>query len=141
MPLAAKVIRLIEAPDWASVRTRSVDNDFDPVAFAAIQDARCFLMSAVRHEVIKYLSDPQLCFDDDNFPSTKRLNGDYYIGDESYIWHAEEEAFHISVMANFLGESLGPRSPDDYLSLEVHLQWLPCSASFVSWRNTDSSVI
>ncbi|MCR9115798.1 MAG: hypothetical protein NXI22_02485 [bacterium] len=141
MPLAAQNVRCIEPPDWADVSPPRADDAFDPGVLVTIRDAHHKLLTATHAAVVEYLADPQLCFDDDNFPSTRTLTGDYYISATSHIWHADHSAFHVAVMTNFLGTSPGPQSPDDYLGLEVHLQWLPDSQSFVSWRNTDSSVI
>ena len=141
MPLTKTAIQCIDAPEWADVPDTSVDADFDAEAFKAIQAARDQLLAAVHDAVTEYLSDPDLCFDDDSFPTTQTLNGEYYLGRESYIRHADVDTFHVAVMARCLGASPGPRTPDDYLGLEVHLQWLPDARLFVSWRNTDSSVI
>ena len=141
MPLAEQDVRRIEPPHWASVSPNHTDDAFDSDVLAAIIASNDKLLAATHAAVVDYLTDPQLCFDDDNFPSTKALTGEYYISGTSHLWHAEHSAFHVAVMANFVGTSPGPRSPDDYLGLEVHLQWLPDSQSFVSWRNTDSSVI
>ena len=112
-----------------------------PNVLTAIRASNDKLLAAIRAAVVEYLTDPQLCFDDDNFPSTRALTGEYYISATAYIWHADHSAFHVAVMTNFLGASVGPQSPDDYLGLEVHLQCLPDSQAFVSWRNTDSSAI
>ena len=141
MPLAPNDIRRIQSPSWADVALSRADVDFDPATLSAIHDANELLLDVIHSAVVDYLTDPQLCFDDDNFPSTVALTGEYYVSCTSHIWHAGVRAFHVATSCNCLGASPGPRSPDDYLGLEVHLQWLPESRSFISWRNTDSSVI
>ena len=141
MPLPAQDVRRIEPPDWADVSPDRTDDAFDLGALTVIRESNDKLLAAIHAAVVEYLTDPELCFDDDNFPSTLALTGQYYVSTVSHIWHADHSAFHIAAMTNFLGASPGPRSPDDYLGLEVHLQWMPDSQSFVSWRNTDSSVI
>ena len=141
MPLATQDVRRIEPPKWADISPDRTDADFDPGVLNDIQASSDKLIAMVHTAVVDYLTNAQLCFDDDNFPSTLALTGDYYISTASYHWLADRSAYLVSVMTNFLGTSPGPRSPDDYLGLEVHLQWLPDSQSFVSWRNTDSSVI
>ena len=141
MPLDTQDVRRIEPPHWANISPPRADDDFDRAVLSAIDNAKDALLAAVHSALVKYLTDEQLCFDDDNFPSSLALTGEYYISGVSHIWHAEEQVFHVAAQTNFLGKSPGPRSADDYLGLEVHLQWLPENEAFVSWRNTDSSVI
>ena len=139
MALKPQDVRRIEPPAWAAVSP--ADDDFPSSALEAIRGADGLLLSRVHAELVEYLTDPQLCFDDENFPSTRELTGHYYLAEHPPWYHAEQGVLGVSVMARFVGGSNGERSPDDYLGLEVHLQWLPESAEFVLWRNTDSSVI
>jgi|GEM_PF-4349137 len=134
MPFTAEDIRRVGRPEWA--RDFAVDVKIDPNVHRDILTARASLESSVHSAVVEYLTDSDLCFDDDMFPSTRELTGEYYLGDEWYVHHSGVDAFHCSVMARCLGTSHGSPPIDDHLGLEVHLRWLPDSQSFESWRNT-----
>jgi hypothetical protein len=135
-------INRINPPSWAHpsrVRSDGVSSE----VLARLQAAREALLSAVHTEVSAYLSDPQLVFDSaDDFPSRRRLTGDYYLGDHHYDVDPETGRCRISVMARFLAHPLPTQShPEDYLGLEVWLYFIPDSQGFSVCRNTDSSVI
>lgn len=74
----------IDPPSWA--RERQVSTNGIPAdVMALLHAAHEMILSAVHAEVSAYLSDPLLVFDTlDEFPSSQRLNGDYYVGDEYY---------------------------------------------------------
>lgn len=133
-------IKRIARPAWT--REFTVDVKIPQKHYREIQAARTELESAVHESVIGYMTQPELCFDDDNFPSTRKMNGQYYLGDEWYVYHVDMDVYHCSVMARCLAKSPGKRSLDDYLGLEVHLRWMPKTRLFdTSWRDVDSSVI
>jgi hypothetical protein len=135
-------IKRIRPPSWAR-KPRQDYEGIPPEGVACLQSGREELLAAVHAEVSSYLSDPQLVFGgSEDFPSRRRLTGDYYIGDESYCVDPDTAGYRISVMARCLANPLSPQSaPDDYLGLEV---WLAADAgcrTFTTFRNTDSSVI
>ncbi|SMP80461.1 hypothetical protein SAMN06265222_1541 [Neorhodopirellula lusitana] len=133
-------IKRIARPKWT--REFIVDVEIPQERFREIQSARADLESAVHESVVDYLTEPDICFDDDNFPSTRQMNGEYYLGDEWYVHHADTDVYHCSVMARCLAVSAGERPLDDYLGLEVHLRWVPGNGSFdKSWGSVDSSAI
>jgi hypothetical protein len=108
-----------------------------------MQAARGALLSAVHAEVSAYLSDRGLVFEGpQEFPSTHRLTGDYYIGDQRFDIDPETGRCRVSVRARCLAHSLpGEPHPDDYLGLEVWLDFNPELRVFTVSRNTDSSSI
>lgn len=135
-------ISCIDPPAWA--QERRIDRDeVSDIVYEAIQSARDSLLTTVRSELNAYFSDPSLVFEsDDEFPSHRLLTGDYYWGDESYHVEPQSGAIFVSVMANFLAHPLPSQSaPDDYLRLQVWLEWHGDSGTFSIWRNTDSSAI
>lgn len=105
--------------------------------------AREALFSAVHAEVCNYLSNPDLVsVSADDFPSTQRLTGDYYIGDLHYDVDRDTGRYRVSVMVRCLGHPLSAHShPEDYLGLELWLEFAPDRQVFSLCRNTDSSVI
>jgi len=108
-----------------------------------MQAANEALLSAVDTEVSAYLSDPELVFDSsEDFPSTQRLTGDYYIGDLHYDLDPDTARHRVSVLVRCLAQPLPDQShPDDYLGLEIWLEFAPDQPIFSVYRNTDSSVI
>ena len=132
----------INPPSWARKRQVSTDGIAADV-LERLRTAHEALLSAVHAEVSAYLSDPLLVFDSaDEFPSSQRLTGDYYIGDEHYRLDADTGRYHVSVMARCLAHPVPSQTaPDDYLSLEVWLESSPDCRTFSTFRNTDSSVI
>ena len=76
-------------------------------------------------EVTSYLSDESLCNDDENmFPQSKRLTGDWYVGDICISAYDENDDFEIdlSIMTRFTGRYVsneGEEVVKDYLGLEV----------------------
>jgi len=114
-----------------------------PDVQAQLESAREAMLAAAHAEVSAYVSDPTLTFSPpDQFPSTQRLTGDYYISDECYTTDSASGRHRVSILARCLAHPLPAQSePDDYLGLEVWLEWHPESTSFSVFRNTDSSVI
>lgn len=134
-------INRIDAPDWARTPEVSFYDGFNLSDYEHIQQCRESLLDSVHTAVTEYICDDQLTFDDENFPSRAILTGDYYLSDEAYNMHVGPVVYHISVQSHFLGRQSPDSDPDDYLGLEVHLQWDPEKGTFSEYRNTDSSVI
>lgn len=135
-------ITRINPPSWA--RELSIENDgLADEAFASLRAAREAMLDSVHAEVSEYLSDPGLVFDSpDEFPSTQRLTGDYYISREHYHLADELGCWRVAVMTRFLEHPFpGQPVPGDYLGLEVWLETRPGNPSFFVFRNTDSSSI
>lgn len=140
--MTSTTINCIDRPSWA--RERTIDREeISDIVYEAIQSARESLVSTVRSELDSYISNSSLVFEpEDEFPSHRRLTGDYYWGDESYHVDSQSGSIYLSVMACFLAHPLPSQSvPDDYLGLQVWLEWHGDSGAFSIWRNTDSSVI
>lgn len=136
------IVRRIDRPNWSRgprVTTEGVSDEM----MERLRSAREGLLATVHSEICSYLSDPQLVFDSaDEFPSTQRLTGEYYISDEYYHVAPESGRVRISITAHCLAHPLQPQAPpDDYLGLEVWLESDADSRSFSVFRNTDSSVI
>ena len=132
----------IDPPSWArkpSVQTEAIPQD----ALVRLHAARDALLSAVHAKVSAYLCNSELVFaSPDEFPSSNRLTGEYYIGDESYTFDPATGRYRVSVTARCLAHPLLPGSPpDDYLALEVWLESTTDCQTFTQFRNTDSSVI
>ncbi len=132
----------INPPKWAREPRVSSDG-ITADALDRLRSAREVLLSAVHTEISAYLSDSLLVFDSaDEFPSSQRLTGDYYIGDERYDVDSETGCYRISVMARCLAHPLPSQTAaDDYLGLEVWLESSPDCRTFAAYRNADSSVI
>jgi hypothetical protein len=132
----------INPPYWAREPRVSSDG-ITTDALDRLRAAREALLSAVHTEISAYLSDSLLVFDSaDEFPSSRRLTGDYYIGDEHYHLDADSGRYHVSVTARCLAHPLPSHTaPDDYLGLEVWLESSPDCRAFSKFRNTNSSVI
>ncbi len=132
----------INPPKWARQFIIETD-DFPKDALDRLREVRESLLEAVHAEVCDYLSDERLVFDSaEEFPSSQRLTGDYYIGDEGYYVDPETGHYCVSVMARCLAHPQPfQNTPCDYLGLEVWLECSPDCQTFVIFRNTDSSVI
>jgi hypothetical protein len=135
-------LNCIDRPSWAREPRQCYDG-IPAEGVARLQAVREALLSAVHAEVCAYLYDSRLVFDSpEDFPSTQRLTGDYYISDESYCLAPECSGYRISVMARCLAHPLLSQSaPDDYLGLTLWLETDSDCRTFSTFRNTDSSVI
>jgi hypothetical protein len=133
----------IDPPGWATQPDLGITL-VTVAEYAAIQRRRDRMLRAVHREVEAYLNDPRLYFtgDEDGFPDRDRLTGEYYIGGEAYIAHADPTWFQIGVICRCLERPRGRGGrADDYLGLEVWLRCEPGRWSFTVFRNTDSSSI
>lgn len=86
------------------------------------------IMQTVRKELSDYLSDEDLCNDEeDMFPRRSVLTGEWYVAElESFD---NEPGIFFAVHTAFLGMDLG--YPDDYLGLEVLLYYDETAGSFL----------
>jgi hypothetical protein len=133
----------IEAPSWATQPRLEIMN-VSVAEFARIQTHRRRMLAHVNRELEAYLNDSRLYFTGtaDGFPNRDRMTGEYYLGGESYIAHADPTWFQIGVMCHCLEQPWGPFvRVKDYLGLEVWLRCTPRRWSFSVFRNTDSSSI
>lgn len=91
------------------------------------------IISLVHIEVEQYLNNPSLTFNDETFPSTKVLSGEYYIGGIEKINGNNKLRVCVRCLGyNVLGKL------DDYLGLDI---WLDIANGYNVYRNTDASVI
>ena len=132
----------IEPPGWATQPELSVAC-VTVTEYASIQRHRAKLLRAVHREVEAYLNTPGLYGEGESFPDRLRMNGEYYVGAESYYAHRGPDWFQISIKCHCLERPKpGVARDDDYLGLEVWLKCVPRRwASFEVYRNTDSSSI
>jgi len=80
--------------------------------------------------------------EDDSFPSSSKMTGEYYIGDESYCAHVGPVWIQIGIQTRFLEKQWRDDQKDfDYLGLEVWIRCVPDDWLFTIFRNTDSSSI
>ncbi len=86
------------------------------------------IMQIVRKALSDYLSDDDLCNDEEEmFPRRSVLTGEWYVS-EIASFDNEPEMF-FSVQTAFLGMDLG--YPDDYLGLEVMLYYDETAGNFL----------
>jgi hypothetical protein len=98
------------------------------------------MLSIVHHEVLNYINDDNLCFDDseDSFPVRSKLTGNYYINSVSYINHVNPMGYQIRIETR-LTEHI-PTGEDDYLGLEVTLFTGSVNQNFEVWSIDSSSI-
>lgn len=134
-------MKRISPPAWARAPRVAVDG-VSAADYQALVQQRDGMLATVHAEIVAYLSDPRLCFDDDLFPARGRLTGEYYVGDETYIAHASPTWFHISIRCRCTeGPKPGMDRDDDYLGLEVWLKYSPARPGVFEVCGTDSSSI
>lgn len=129
-------VSLIEAPTWAR-RPRVDLEGVSETELAAIQLHRAALIASVQSAVEQWLRDV-----DENalFPNRAKLTGSFYVGDELYE-RGEEGNIRISIFCRCLERpKLGTDREDDYLGLEVWLNYVEGSATF-EVSDIDSSSI
>jgi hypothetical protein len=132
----------IPRPSWSRAPRIKV-TEISAEIYSRICAARELILKAVDLEVASYLTDPELVFSSfDEFPSTQRLTGEYYLSDESYFIDPSRGLCRICIGVRCLGYSPeGKTQLDDYLGLDVWLECSPECRTFCVYRNTDSSVI
>ncbi|KGX90207.1 hypothetical protein [Pontibacillus marinus] len=98
------------------------------------------MLSFVHHELLDYIHDDSLCFDDseDSFPVRSKLTGNYYINSVSYINHVNPVGYQIMIETR-LTEHI-PTGEDDYLGLEVTLFTRSVNHNFEVWSIDSSSI-
>lgn len=141
-PNTCMKLKRIPRPSW-SREPRIDDAGISREVYSRICAARELILASIDLEVSKYLSDPELVFSSvDEFPSTRRLTGEYYLGDERYFIDPVRGYYRVAVAIRCLGLSPhGKTLLDDYLGLEIWLECSPEYRTFSVFRNTDSSVI
>jgi len=141
-------VRCIPTPEWA--RTPDVWLDLKLADYQALQVHR-ERMLAVVHRMVEdhltvsgYIAKPgdEAASGLESFPSSGRLSGEYYIGDESYTMEVGPLRFRISIMARCLSRSPQEGSVKrDYLGLEAWLECLPDEWEFKPESHLNVSVI
>ena len=126
----------IEVPTWArrpQVQLEGVSES----ELAAIRVHRAALVAAVQSAVEKWLNDVG---ENALFPDRAKLTGNFYVGDELYE-RGEEGNIRISIFCCCLErpQPLTDRE-DDYLGLEVWLNYVEGSVTF-EVSDIDSSSI
>ncbi len=135
-------LRRIPRPSWSRVPRIEVA-EVPAEIYSRICAARELMLKAIDLEVANYLTNPELVFSSfDEFPSSRRLTGEYYVSDEGYFIDSSRGICRIHVAVRCLGCSpQGKTQLDDYLGLDVWLECSPECRTFSVYRNTDSSVI
>ena len=137
----------IPVPDWASEHARGEARFYDGMMiqeYQAIQEHRERLLVIVHEEVERYIADHAFAdCGDAYFPHLDRLNGEYYIGGETYGKHVGPFWYQVSFTIRCLQKPKSPlcAAPCDYLGLDVWLRCEPKTWDVTIYRNTDSSVI
>ncbi|MEH7014697.1 hypothetical protein V7087_28460 [Neobacillus niacini] len=100
------------------------------------------MLSIVHKEVLTYINDDSLCFDDredsNSFPLRSKLTGNYNIESVSFIKRVNPMGFQIMIKTR-LTEHL-PTGEDDYLGLEVTLFTKSINETFKVWGIDSSSI-
>jgi len=129
-------VSLIEAPTWAR-RPRVDLEGVSETELAAIQLHRAALIASVQSAVEQWLRDVD---ESALFPNRAKLAGSFYVGDELYE-RGEEGSIRISIFCRCLERPKpGSEREDDYLGLEVWLNYVEGSATF-EVSDIDSSSI
>ena len=126
----------IEVPAWA----RRLQVHLEGVSesdFATLQRHRAALVASVHSAVEKWLDGVG---ENAPFPDRAKLTGNFYVGDELYE-RGDEGSIRISIFCRCLERpKLGSGREDDYLGLEVWLNYVEGSATF-EVSDIDSSSI
>ena len=146
------VMSLIYPPKWARKSIITIDPRFALSEYQRVASKRTVLLAIVQDAIQAYINDTILTCETnkEGFPARDRLTGQYYIGSESF--HCQELTpntkkvnalqYNISIMARCLEKIWSPNQIDqDYLGLEVHLEWLPEKAQLAFYGDVDSSSI
>ena len=132
----------ITKPDYATKAEVRLEN-IKQSTYQSIQHHRTEMLAVVDREVAAYVSDSGLVGNEDaSFPSSSKMTGEYYIGDESYCAHVGPVWIQVGIQTRFLEKQWRDDQKDfDYLGLEVWIRCVPDDWSFTIFRNTDSSSI
>ncbi len=140
----------IPVPDWApGYLVRDADGEVVPdlslegahEAHAALHARQDEIASLVDRAVNEYVNEDSLIFneDEDDFPTRKRLNGEYYLGPSFY--QIGSNGYSMTIMARCLEKPWYSGQVDcDYLGLNVWINLDPATGS-LSISGVDSSVI
>lgn len=136
----------IDIPTWAQPFELDIEVDFAQTEYQKIVLQRDYVLGLVQLAVQNYVDENQ---HDKKF-SLKNLNGDFYIQSESYRLYTPSECpketnppleHWFSVMTHCLEHKRFEHPNQDYLGLEVHLQWRPDDMSIIHYGDVDSSSI
>ncbi|MCX7420562.1 MAG: hypothetical protein NT013_13630 [Planctomycetia bacterium] len=117
----------IPVPAWAPAhaqQVRKTHGDLGEQARAVVAPLLSKIYAELERRVTEFANDPDQCFLDESegFPVQERLDGQYYVGAETYEGHAADQFFRLWLEVRCLEKPWHPnqeRDGYDYLGLEA----------------------
>jgi hypothetical protein len=136
----------ISVPAWAPTHAQHVrasHGDLGEQARQVIAPLLAQIYAELGRRVNEFVSDPEQCFLDESegFPVQGRLNGQYYIGSETFEGHSANQHFRLWLEVRCLEKTWHPnQEQEDHLGLEalVTVDRLGTAFTFDDGFNTSS---